>query len=107
MEWWQSLITPAVLVAITGFGWRLLRATRTDAQHSESAARTDMQHLETRLIEAINAVRTDVRTDVQELRRDVASIDKRLVAVETLLHERTAPVRPAVLPARDPAPVTG
>ena len=27
--------------------------------------------------------------DVRELRRDVADIDKHLVAVETLLHERT------------------
>ena len=30
-----------------------------------------------------------MRGDVRELRRDVADIDKRLVAVETLLHERT------------------
>lgn len=43
-----------------------------------------------------------MRGDVRELRRDVASIDKRLVAVETLLNERTAPVR---TPADDPAPV--
>ena len=53
-----------------------------------------MQHLETRLIEAINGLRTELRGDVQELRRDVAGIDKRLAVVETLLLERTAP-RPA------------
>ena len=32
-----------------------------------------------------------MRSDIRELRRDVAGIDKRLVAVETLLHERTGP----------------
>jgi hypothetical protein len=39
-----------------------------------------------------------MRFDIRELRRDVAGIDKRLVAVETLLHERTGP-RPATVPA--------
>ena len=104
MDWLQSLITPAVLVAIAGFGWRVWRATRMDAQHSESAARSDMQHLEARLVEAINGLRTELRGDVRELRGDVAGIDKRLAVVETLLNERTAP-RPAAAPASDPAAV--
>ena len=42
-----------------------------------------------------------MRGDVRELRRDVADIDKRLVAVETLLHERTR--IPRVNPEPDPA----
>ena len=42
-----------------------------------------------------------MRGDVRELRRDVADIDKRLVAVETLLHERTR--NPLVKPEPDPA----
>ena len=42
-----------------------------------------------------------MRGDMRELRRDVADIDKRLVAVETLLHERTR--NPLVNPEPDPA----
>lgn len=42
-----------------------------------------------------------MRGDVRELRRDVADIDKRLVAVATLLHERTR--NPLVKPEPDPA----
>ena len=42
-----------------------------------------------------------MRGDVRELRRDVADIDKRLVAVATLLHERTG--RPLPPPEPDPA----
>ena len=42
-----------------------------------------------------------MRGDMRELRRDVADIDKRLVAVETLLHERTR--TPRVNPEPDPA----
>ena len=41
-----------------------------------------------------------MRGDVRELRRDVADIDKRLVAVETLLHERIR--NPLVKPEPDP-----
>ena len=41
-----------------------------------------------------------MRGDMRELRRDVADIDKRLVAVETLLHERTGRLPP---PEPDPA----
>ncbi len=52
-----------------------------------------------------------IRSDLKELRRDVAGIDKRLVAVETLLHERTGAPSPASVaptaaaPASEPAPV--
>ena len=42
-----------------------------------------------------------MRGDMRELRRDVADIDKRLVAVETLLHERTR--IPRFNPEPDPA----
>ena len=42
-----------------------------------------------------------MRGDVRELRRDVADVDKRLVAVKTLLQERTG--RPPVPPEPDPA----
>ena len=101
MDWLQTLVTPAVLLALAAFAWRVQRAHRADDQRTFAGG---FEALRGELRELRTEVRADVRelrADVRELSRDVAGLDKRLVAVETLLHERTG--RP--VPAREPVAV--
>ncbi len=82
MEWLDVALTPAVLVGIAALAWRVMRAQRADTRGEVVNA---VEGLRTEL----SGFQTEVRADLKELRRDVAEVDKRLVAVETLLqHDR-------------------
>ena len=88
MDWLQTLLTPAVLLAVAAFAWRVQRASRTDDQQTVARA-----------VEGLRGDVRDLRGDVRDLSREVANIDKRLVAVATLLHERTGRLIPTPEPA--------